>query len=149
MKTTNRFDQAILKLYHAFHSGTLVPECNQQCAVGTILNNSESWKHFSDNHGSTVLNYVGLVNENFGRRFGGYKPSELLQIEVTFLKACGYQVPLHYSHKKPEQPLNKDTLFSGLTAVVSLLCKLDNLPDVMNCQALFMYKPKPYSQFAN
>lgn len=139
MTTTFRFEQAIIKLYRAFHNDALIPECNQQCAVGNILNNTDSWKHLSDSHGSLQLNYVGLVHENLGRRFQGYKPSELLQIEASFLKACGYQIPLHYKNRKPSNSLNKEVLFNGLTAVVAVLCQLDNAPNVMDCTALFNY----------
>lgn len=140
MTTTNRFGQAIIKLYHAFHNDTLIPECNMQCAVGNILNNTDSWKHFSDSHGCLQLNYVGLVNENLGRRFQGFKPSELLQIEAVFLSACGYQLPLHHKNRQPKNNLNKDVLFNGLTALVALLCELDKVPNVLNCSELFNHQ---------
>ncbi|MBD0832418.1 Na(+)-translocating NADH-quinone reductase subunit F [Aestuariibaculum sediminum] len=138
MKTLNtRLDNAIKKLYTAFHNNTLHPECCKQCAVGNILDNSDSWKHFSDEHGSTKLNYVGRVNEAFGKRFNGYTPSELLQIEVTFLKACGYQLPIHYKNTKPDTPTDKDVLFNGLQAVIEFLCKLDNNLNVMDYTKIF------------
>ncbi|GAA4290146.1 Na(+)-translocating NADH-quinone reductase subunit F [Aestuariibaculum suncheonense] len=138
MKTPiNRLDTAIKKLYIAFNNNTLHPECCKQCAVGNILDHSDAWKHFSDEHGSTTLNYVGRVNEAFGKRFNGYTPSELLFIEKTFLQACGYQLPLDFKNKKPENPTDKDVLFNGLQAVIELLCKLDNSPDVMDYTKLF------------
>ena len=139
MKTTKRLDLAIQKLYTAFQNNSLHPECCQQCAVGNILDNNDSWKHLSDEHGSTKLNYVGLVNQNLGKRFNGYSPIELLQIEVEFLKACGYKVPLYHKNRKPKNPTDKDVLFIGLTAVITFLCKLDHLPDVMDCSELFQY----------
>ena len=140
METTKRFDQAIKKLYKAFHENTLYPECCKQCAVGNILDQKDSWKHLSDNHGSTTLNYLGQVHQNLGRRFNGYTPQELLHIEAEFLNACGYIIPLHYKNEKPKNPTDKDVLFYGLTAVVSYLCKLDNIPDVMDCSRLFDYE---------
>ena len=82
--TTTRFDNAIKKLYTAFHNNTLNPKCCKQCAVGNILDHSDAWKHLSDNHGSLKLNYVGLVNQKFGKRFGGYTPLELLQLKQLF-----------------------------------------------------------------
>ena len=100
MNTSLRFDNAIRKLYTAFHNDTLHPECCKQCAVGNILDRTDAWKHFSDVHGSTELNYVGIVNQKFGRRFKGYTPLELLEIESVFLIACGFQVPLDYKNKK-------------------------------------------------
>ncbi|HCY80699.1 MAG TPA: Na(+)-translocating NADH-quinone reductase subunit F [Xanthomarina gelatinilytica] len=142
MKTTKRLDLAIQKLYTAFHNNTLNPECCQQCAVGNILDHTDTWKHLSDNHGSTTLNYVGMVNQNFGKTFNGYSPLELLHIEAQFLKACGYQLPLHHNNKKPKNPTDKEVLFLGLSAVVQFLCKLDNMPDVMDCNQLFQFQPQ-------
>lgn len=139
MKTSSRFDSAIQKLYNAFHNQTLHPEDCTQCAVGNILDNQDFWKHISDYHGCLELNYVGLVNQKFGKRFNGYTPLELLQIEIAFLRGCGYQLPLHHKNHKPENPKQPDTLFSGLQAVVGFLCKLDNIPDVMDCSELFNY----------
>lgn len=142
MKTTQRFEQAVAKLYQAFHQGTLNPESCTQCAVGNILDNKDFWKHLSDSHGSMKLNYVGLVNQNLGKRFNGYAPIELLQIEKAFLKACGYNLPLNFNRSMNEKP-NKDTLFKGLEAVVSQLCTFDNLPNMMDCSRLFHYeRPK-------
>lgn len=132
MKTSYRLDNALRKLYKAFYNGTLHPECCKQCAVGNILDNTDSWKQLSDQHGSLKLNYVGTVHENLGRKFNGYKPSELLKIEAAFLKACGYQLPLYYKNEKPENPTDKDVLFNGLTAVISLLCGLDGIESVLN-----------------
>lgn len=140
METTKRFDAAIKKLYTAFHSNTLNPECCKQCAVGNILDLTDSWKHLSDQHGSTKLNYVGLVHQNFGRTFNGYTPNELLNIEATFLKACGYQLPLRHNNRKPENPTDKNILFEGLSAVVNFLCQLDGIANVMDYTKLFEFE---------
>lgn len=137
MKTTPRFEKAIKKLYNAFHNDELHPECCKQCAVGNILDRTDSWKHFSDVHGATKLNYVGLVNQKFGKRFNGYSPHELLQIEAIFLKACGYQLPLHHNNIRPENPTDKHLLFKGLSAVIEFLCKLDGVSNVMDYSKLF------------
>ncbi|MDH7911462.1 Na(+)-translocating NADH-quinone reductase subunit F [Winogradskyella sp. SYSU M77433] len=136
MKTSNRFDNAIKKLYTAFHNNTLNPEDCKQCAVGNILDHKDSWKHLTDIHGSVRLNYVGLVHQNLGRKFNGFSPLELLQIEAAFLKACGYDLGHSFCHK-PEKPMTKDILFKGLSEVVSILCELDELSDVMDCSELF------------
>ncbi|MGC6430104.1 MAG: Na(+)-translocating NADH-quinone reductase subunit F [Jejuia sp.] len=137
MDKSSRLDSAIKKLYVAFHNETLNPECCQQCAVGNILDNTDSWKHLSDGHGSLVLNYVGKVHQTLGRKFNGYTPLELLKIEHTFLKACGFKVPLHYKNSKPENPMDKDILFDGLSAVIALLCELDGVKNVMDYTKLF------------
>lgn len=139
METTKRFDTAVKKLYQAFHSNTLHPESCTQCAVGNILDTTDSWKHLSDDHGSLQLNYVGLVYQRLGKRFNGYTPLELLQIEMAFLTHCGYQLPLQLNRKKTKTP-SKDILFKGLEAVVTQLCALDHIPNVMDCSQLFQYQ---------
>jgi hypothetical protein len=83
---------------------------------------------------------VGLVNQNFGRRFNGYSPLELLQIEAEFLKGCGYTLPINHKNNKPKNPTDKDVLFNGLTAVVELLCKLDGVLNVMDYSKLFEFE---------
>lgn len=137
MKTSNRLETAIKKLYTAFHNNTLYPECCKQCAVGNILDKTDSWKHLSDNHGTLQLNYIGQVHQNLGRKFNGYSPLELLQIEAIFLKACGYELPLYYATKKSKNALSKDDLFDGLSAVISYLCKLDGVSNIMDYTKLF------------
>ncbi|RED50090.1 Na(+)-translocating NADH-quinone reductase subunit F [Seonamhaeicola aphaedonensis] len=140
MKTTTRFESAIKKMYTAFHNNKLNPECCKQCAVGNILDNNDSWKYLSDDHGALQLSYIGKIHQGLGRKFNGYSPLELLQIEMTFLRACGYQLPLHHKNKKPKNPTNKDLLFNGLTKTIELLCELDNIPNVMDYQNLFKFK---------
>lgn len=137
MKTTKRLDEAVEKLYTAFHNHTLNPECCNNCAVGNICNNTDSWKHLSDDHGSLQLNYVGVVHENLGRRFHGYRPSELLQIEGEFLKGCGYSLPLSQKSRRPKNPISKETLFNGLTAAIAYLCVLDDIKNIMDLTPLF------------
>ncbi|RMA57827.1 Na(+)-translocating NADH-quinone reductase subunit F [Ulvibacter antarcticus] len=140
MKSTKRLDLAITKLYTAFHNGTLNPECCKSCAVGNICDNLDSWKHLSDFHGSVELNYVGKINEMFGRRINGYSPSELLQIEAIFLSACGYQIPFGPRSKKPNNPTDKELQFNGLSAVVAFLCELDSVDNSMDYSRLFQYQ---------
>jgi hypothetical protein len=149
MKTSKRFESAIDKLYTAFHNNTLNPEDCAQCAVGNILNNDNSWKHLTDLHGSVKLNYVGLVHQNLGRKFGGYTPTELLHIEAAFLRGCGYRLGFDICHK-PDF-LDKDILFNGLFEVVSELCRIDDIENIMDCNRLFKFSPnnsKSISQFS-
>lgn len=137
MKSTNRFDTAISKLYNAFHNNQLNPECCLQCAVGNILDNKDQWKHMTDAHGSTTLNYVGKVNQAFGKRFNGYTPHELLTIEAKFLSGCGYQLPLFKNSKRPADSSSKEILFNGLSKAIEYLCQLDGIPNVMDYSKLF------------
>lgn len=148
MHISFRLDNAIRKLYMAFHDNSLHPECCKQCAVGNILDNKDAWKHLSDDHGSLQLNYVGLVHQNLGRTFNGYSPLELLQIEAAFLKGCGYSLPLHHKGQKPKDPTDKDVLFNGLCEAVNMLCHLDGVDKIMEYSKLFeFHQEKPRNQF--
>jgi len=140
METTKRLESALIKLYNAFHNNDLNPECCSACAVGNILDNHDSWKHLSDKHGSLELSYVGRVHQRLGRKFNGYNPLELLQIEKIFLDACGFQTPLCHYNPKPKNTTNKDVLFNGLQAVVSFLCELDGIHNTMDYTKIFEFE---------
>lgn len=142
MRISRRLESAINKLYAAFHNNRLNPECCRHCAVGNICDNTDSWKHLTDMHGSVALSYVGRVHEGLGRKFQGYSPTELLQIETTFLRGCGYTLPLNQQTKKPSDPTSKETLFNGLCAVIEYLCKLEGVDNIMNYSKLFEYENK-------
>ena len=140
MEVPKRLEQALIKLYNAFHNDELNPECCSACAVGNILDNHDSWKHLSDTHGSLELSYVGSVHQQLGRTFNGYTPLELLQIEKTFLEACGFKTPLCHYNKRPHNPRDKEVLFKGLSAVVGLLCELESIANVMDYSKIFEYE---------
>ena len=146
MKVSKRLDAAIKKLYLAFHSDELNPACCHKCAVGNILDNKDAWKNLTDRHGSMELNYLGRVHQNLGRKFNGYTPMELLQMEAVFLNACGYLIPFGRFGNKPKDPLTKDILFKGLCAIVELLCKIDNVKNVMDYFQLFDYHKNESNQ---
>jgi hypothetical protein len=137
MKTTKRLEQALIKLYNAYHNNRLNPEDCTACAVGNILDNFDSWKHLSDAHGSLQLSYVGMVHQNLGRKFNGYTPQELLKVEKVFLDACGFKTPLCHYNPKPQNPTSQEVLFNGLLAVVEILCVLDHVPNVLDYSKLF------------
>jgi len=141
MVTSIRFDKAIKKLYLAFHKNTLNPEDCKQCAVGNILDNQEAWKHLTDKHGSVKLNYLGMLHQNLGKRFNGYAPIELLKIENAFLRGCGYEIKTNSRLYQPDV-IDAHTLFKGLCEVVSQLCELDNIDNVIDCSVLFAFNDK-------
>lgn len=132
MIVSRRLEAALAKLYEAYNSHELHPEDACRCAVGNIMDRTDTWKHFSDEHGAEKLNYVGKVHEALGRKFNGYSPFELLKIEAAFLKGCGYSLPLNYNGIKPKDPKNSDLLFNGLQKTIKVLCKLDHIPNVMD-----------------
>jgi len=140
METPKRLELALIKLYNAYHNNRLDPEDCTACAVGNILDNHDSWKYLSNGHGSLELNYIGRVHQNLGRKFNGYSPVELLKIEKVFLEACGFKTPLCHYNTKPINPLCKDNLFNGLSAVIDLLCKIEHMDNVMDYSKLFEQK---------
>lgn len=144
MKNSFRFNQSIEKLYLAFHNNTLNPEDCKQCAVGNILDHNDFWKHLTDKHGSEKLNYLGSLHQRLGRQFNGYSPLELLQIEHAFLKGCGYKFSKTKRLLKPKT-IDTSLLFSGLCLVVSQLCILDGVQNVMDCTALFDFEEQDFA----
>ncbi|NND52275.1 MAG: Na(+)-translocating NADH-quinone reductase subunit F [Flavobacteriaceae bacterium] len=146
MKFPARLENAINKLYVAFHNEALIPECPNRCAVGNVCDNRDFWRHFTDDHGSAQLNYVGKVNEVFGKRYFGYSPSQLLKLERKFLMGCRFTIPLNPRKNVPEKSVSKEVLFDGLCAAVSYLCSLDDVPDVMNYRQLFAFKSESTSK---
>jgi|TARA_R110000751_G_scaffold3752_2_gene17658 hypothetical protein len=140
MKTSARLEQAISKLYTAFHNNTLNPECCKSCAVGNILDNTDTWKHLTEGHGSLNLTYVGKVNEAFGRKLNGYSPLELLKIEAAFLNGCGYKLPLLRKNRDSVNRSSKEVMFNGMCAAVAILCDLDGVANVMDFSKLFDFE---------
>lgn len=140
MKTSSRLERAISKLYTAFHSDSLNPECCKSCAVGNILDNTETWKHLTEGHGTLKLTYVGRVNEALGRKINGYTPAELLQIEAAFLKGCGYALPLSHKTNKLVDRNSKEVMFNGMCEAVAVLCRLDGVSNVMDYSRLFEFE---------
>ena len=46
MKTTERFEKAVTKLYNAFHKGKLNAMYCDACAVGNMCDNDSSWASY-------------------------------------------------------------------------------------------------------
>jgi len=137
MKPSNRLETAILKLYNAYNNDQLHPEDACRCAVGNILDQKDFWKHLSDSHGTSKLNYVGEIHERVGRKFNGYSPKELLEIEIAFLEGCGYSLPYSHTSSKPVDPTHPDILFYGLVHTVKKLCAMDGIENFMDLERLF------------
>ncbi len=142
MPSSIRFQTAVEKLYKAFHSDHLHPECYQQCAVGNICDQRDFWRHFTDDHGSNELNYVGRVHQLLGRTYQGYTPQELIEIEAAFLEGCGYSLPLRFQSKNNINPHDKNVHFEGLCAAIQKLCELDKMKDPFDISTLFDYTPQ-------
>lgn len=120
MKTKPRFDNAVTKLYNAFHEGTLNAFDCKECAVGNIVGSA-----FYGGYSSfgTVRDVVVV-----GGNKSGYSPTELYYVEKKFMEA-------HLGGNTEMSKIEKQ--FKGLCAVVEYLCELDNIPNVMDYTRLF------------
>lgn len=123
MKTTKRFENAVTKLYTAFHDGTLNAMDCKACAVGNMCNKTDGWE----------------INYNSSEAIKtGYNPIELINIENIFMhgrkpNSKGY---FYFENGKYNSHdiyfgwratfvnnQNKDLVFYALTKVVEYLCE--------------------------
>jgi len=128
MKTTERFDNAVSKLYTAFHNNELNAFSCTACAVGNLLNKDGSWEN-------------GFIGERFFSdsqlKISGYSSDELNRIEIAFMWGTRNKKDLIKHSHGIGTGVNKETQFKGLCAVVEYLCELDNIPNVMDYTKLF------------
>jgi len=135
MKTTKRFDKAVIKLYNAFHKGRLNSNHCGACAVGNIVGHG----FWSGGAPSDYIIGVRMVREiTINDNVSGYNKKELAGIEYRFIMAVHSSGPT-YNGKKGRYNEKKKDHFRGLCAVVEYLCELDNIPNVMDFTKLFEY----------
>jgi len=134
MKLPIRLENAITKLYNAFHNNELQASCCMSCAVGNICDGDYRWADFfgylteDDNEEEIITGirqrYELTSTENYSKN--GYSGQELSEVEFIFLKQfIGFKES------------DKNAQFKGLCAVVEYLCELDNIPNVMDYTKLF------------
>ena len=129
MKTTKRFDNAVTKLYNAFHNGELNAFDCSKCAVGNICDNESNWQYVIINFKEYDLKYYkGKVKSTIDKT--GYTCMELGMIEDVFLEEHRYFIG------------RKNQQFKGLEAVVKYLCELDGIDNVMDYTKVFDYNEK-------
>ena len=141
MKTTKRFEEAVTKLYKAFHEGTLDAMDCQHCAVGNLVG-SKNWVI----HGIPIGEENRIVNCFENKT--GYSRKELTIIEHIFIFGSkkGQNLTKLFSNsisksdvisfKKTEEE-QKELQFKGLCAVIKYLAELDNIPDPTDYSKLF------------
>lgn len=120
MKTTERFDNAVTKLYNAFHKGELNAYSPCACAVGNMLDNTSFIGGYYP--GAGLREVKSIENKDIG-----YSGIELYHVERIFIKCHIGQINLTLVEKQ----------FKGLCAVVEYLFELDNIPNVMDYTKLF------------
>ncbi len=129
MKTTERFDRAVKKLYPAFHEGTLNAFDCWDCAVGNIVGHGNWAMHVLDRRYreepkllQTACNFKVPEHED-------YSQHEIIKIEYVFL--------MEWFKAKSHDGKDKHIQFKGLCAVVEYLCELDSIENVMYYTKLF------------
>jgi len=135
MKTTKRLENAITKLYNAFHNGTLNAFDCSACAVGNLVGDAYWTGHIvvSTNNPIEITLWGGLF-EDYHLEESGYTKGNLMKIEFKFLTA--------WKENCSNDSTNKDIQFQGLCSVVEYLCELDNIPNVMDYTSLFEFNEK-------
>lgn len=134
--TSERFNNAITKLYNAFHNGLLDSYDCSHCAVGNICGNKSEWARLRIFGGDDFIEEpykdvyslseyaegLDLVSKT------GYTGFEVIEIEKIFLRYVPFDLRI-----------NKDAQFKGLEAVVEYLCELEGIENVMDYSKLFEY----------
>ena len=134
METTKRFENAVMKLYNAFHENRLEAYDCTACAVGNICNNTSEW---------AKMTIPYRENGSFSQEVvEGYSIPELAEIEYRFMfgrnkKHSHLNHLLFKSGEISDFGLVKDVQFKGLCAVVEYLAELDNIPNPMDYSKLF------------
>lgn len=137
MEIPIRLENAITKLYTAFHEDELDAYSCTACAVGNICNNSSDWSmDLMHNEFRLVIN-TSLEEFDFSVLIpsesvvqSGYSLFQLSKIEKIFLDIHRGLDMYNVSEKREAE-------FKGLCAVVEYLCELDNIPNVMDYTKLF------------
>ncbi|MES2240454.1 MAG: Na(+)-translocating NADH-quinone reductase subunit F [Bacteroidota bacterium] len=132
MKTTKRFDEAVSKLYTAFHEGTLNAMDCKACAVGNMCDNTREWAYnnFKTNTGYSALelkNIEGIFMNGAKPNYTGY-----FDFDDAFVGIGAHGWSAEFVNSK-----NKDLVFFALCKVIEYLCELDNIPNVMDYAKLF------------
>ena len=142
MKLPIRLENAITKLYTAFHDGTFNVWSCQACAVGNICG-SDDWKHILSplnrpnnfrlsvfpNRKESDFNEITMTESMIK---SGYTAFELSKIEKVFIDNHNL-----LASDDSECNIRKTCQYNGLCAVVEYLCELDNIPNVMDYTKLF------------
>ena len=132
MKTSERFTNAVTKLYNAFHKGELLLTSTCYCAVGNICNNNNDWYDEIINLKEERSIFRSVIDKKYISSnptilSSGYSAYELGEIERLFAEG----------HRWSFDEKCKENQFKGLCAVVEYLCELEGIPNVMDYTCLF------------
>lgn len=131
-KTSERFTNAVTKLYNAFHENRLNAFNCKHCAIGNMCNNTNTWVNnwFTDTSGGCITQkFRNMTSPVKDVKRTGYSTYELSRVELIFLKS--------FDISDERDGKNKEQQFKGLCAVVEYLCELEGIPNVMDYTCLF------------
>lgn len=144
MKHSERFTNAVTKLYNAFHKGELNAWDCQKCCVGSMCDGNPSWSYLRiDGFNTGAANYI-TTSPYFEEALEcaentGYTGIQIVEIENIFLD----------SFEGLTKFKDKDYQFKGLCAVIEYLCELEGIPNIMDYKMLFEYdKESPKHQLS-
>jgi len=136
MKTTERFNNAVNKLYKAYSNGTLDSMDCKHCAVGNLCCNEDSWASIG------TFGTVDRISKDFINKTN-YSNIELAQIEYIFLYGdeinsfsntiSNYKVKIGYATKQQQKELQ----LKGLIMVIKYLAELDGIDNQFNFKRSF------------
>jgi hypothetical protein len=135
MKTTERFEKAVSKLYNAFHQNRLNAYNCSACAVGNICGGNE-WVETEVMYSRDLVSLEGIKNfvDTPNILNTNYSALELAQVENLFM----FGSRLEYGCKDIFTSSDKkERQFQGLCSVVEYLSELDNIPNPMDYSKLF------------
>lgn len=127
MKTTKRFDNAVRKLYTAFHENNLSAGLCNKCAVGNMVNGKTDWMGYVDGFKNTMHNQQKAYEQV---KSTGYTINEIVDVERIFESTYD---KFYYQGIETKT----ESQYKALCAVVEYLCELDNIPNVLDYTKLF------------
>lgn len=166
MKTTKRFENAVSRLYEAFHAGTLESQSCRACAVGNIVG-TQQWISGVDFDNPTEDGFYarGLITIQSGlshayKAFSksGYSVEELSEVEYIFMREhdasgitmtfedalydiekYGYWVAngVDFDSEDEVRQYFREVQFKSLCKVVEYLSELDGIENPMDYSKLF------------
>lgn len=145
MRTTERFEKAVAKLYQAFHDGTLDAVDCKKCAVGNMCGGESYWTEIRS-LGQGANNVPDVLIERL-KKETGYSQRELIDIEYVFMHGYEFyskkvsiykkEIRAHIGRFQSDKSILKQQQFYALCAVIEYLCELDNIPNPMDYSKLF------------
>jgi len=142
--TTKRLERSMIKLYRAFHNGTLDAMDCKHCAVGNLCNNADDWARITSisNRNSSLksISMTGYSTDEINNIecyfLAGLSAKEWRSERLVFRNAISNNDVKSGRNSKEEQ---KELQFKGLEAVLKYLCELDAVENVLDYWSLFEF----------